>query len=541
MEIREHRLSFHLPLARDYVEKFSSVAELYDYDPHREESTFERYQQLQEQSLRCDRMQLLEVLRLYNNQINNHPNAMAQIERLGNLDSVVVIGGQQPGILTGPLYTIYKVITLLSLAKREEARLGVPVVPVFWIAGEDHDWDEVNHVFLITSEDRIQKERLTTRVNNKASISHIPFDREVVKQHIDQFLDQQLRTEHTALLREQLYHEIEASSSYGHFFARLIVTLFGEDGIVLIDSVDPNLRSIEGEMFRKLLKENRVISQLLLEASEEVTRRGYTPQVESKHEHANLFVYQNGERNALDLQGEHYQLRSTNEFLDIEQLIRLAESDPARYSCNVVTRPLMQEYLFPVLAFVGGPGEISYWGLYRRIFHHMGMRLPIIYPRITMSLVERHVQKLQESFDLSFDDLQTLDKYKEGWLASQDDSNRAELFSQVIEGIQQVYEPLQKDLAAFDSSLEAISKQNLVRILDQVAFLERKTRDALEKRHQAVLFQFDRAQRSLMPNGGPQERTLNLYSYINKYGFEWWNRFKKQSFTVNGLHKEVRI
>lgn len=542
MEIREHRLSFHLPLARDYVENYPSVAELFDYDPLNELSTHLRYKQLKEQNLRCNRSRLVDVLHAYNGQIGNHAKAMAQVERLRNPDSVVIIGGQQPGVLTGPLYTIYKVITILSLAKREELRLGVPVIPVFWIAGEDHDWDEVNHVFLITSDDRIQKERLTTRVHNKASISHVPFDRDTVKQYIDQFLDLQPRTEHTASLRAHLYHEIEGSNSYSQFFAQLLVSLFGNDGLVLIDSADPSLRAIEGEMFHRIVQSNRVISELLAEASNEVTRRGYVPQVESKLEHANLFLVHQGERVALDLEGDLYRLRNTNERLSHNQLLQLAESEPERLSCNVVTRPLMQEYLFPVLGFVAGPGEISYWALYRHIFHHLGMRLPIIYPRITMSLMERHVQRLAENYHLSFDDLNHhLDQCKEDWLTSQDQEGRKQQFDQVRAQIQQLYQPLKGKLAAFETSLGGLSEQNLARILDQVAYLERKTKEALEKRHQAVLSQFDRAKRSLMPNGGPQERTLNLYSFINKYGFEWWNSFKNLSFSVNHLHKEVRL
>lgn len=542
MEIREHRLSLHLPLAKDYVENYSSVAELFDYDPFSEDSSLLRYRQLQEQSLRCSREQLVEVLRGYNQQIQNHPHAMAQVERLQNPDAVVVIGGQQPGVLTGPLYTIHKVITLLSLAKQEESRLGVPVIPVFWIAGEDHDWDEVNHVFFANTENRIKKHTLNMRVKNKASISHIAYEPDEVKSFVDQFLDQQVRTEHTAELRAMLYREIDASQSYSHFFARLLVTLFGEDGLVLIDAADPSVRAIEGEMFRQLLKENRHISKRLLEASERVTQMGYTPQVESKLESAQLFVYQNGERLALEFDGDAYRLKGYAQSMDIEDLIDLTYTDPSKFSCNVVTRPLMQEYLFPVLAFIGGPGEISYWALYREIFHHLGLRLPIIIPRITMSLVERQVQRLEESYQLSFDDLiHHLDERKEAWLNSQDELNTTSRFEHLVEELRQLYQPLQQELASFDSQLLEISEKNLARMVDQVGYLERKTRNALEKRHQTVLLQFERAKQSLVPNGKPQERLLNPYSFINKYGFEWWATFKKLPYVVNGLHKEVRL
>lgn len=541
MEIREHSVSFHLPLARDYVENFASVAELFDYNPYNDTSTEGRYQQLQAQHLRCNREQLIDVLRQYNERIGNTPQAFSQLERLADPRSVVVVGGQQPGIMTGPLYTVHKVITILTLAKQEEARLGVPVIPVFWIAGEDHDWDEVNHVYVAT-DSRIKKHTIGTRLTKKASISHIPFDSAEVRNYIDKFMDAGLRTEYTNSLRERLHHELQASSSYSDFFARLIVLLFGEEGIVLVDSADASLRSLEGEMFRAILQHNVSISDLLQEASNEVIRKGYTPQVESKHNHANLFIYKDGERVALDRAEDHYVIRNSNDQLTQQELIDLTYTSPSSFSCNVVTRPLMQEYLFPVLAFVGGPGEISYWALYRRIFEIFGMRMPLLVPRITMSLVERHVQRLAEEHQLSFADLNdNIDARREQWLSEQEHSNNEHLFVHVKQEIRSLYASLRQELQAIDAQLPALSDSNLSRILDEVAYLERKTRESVERKHEAVLSQYERAKQALTPTGKPQERIYNIFSYINLYGFSWWQSFKKLPFVVNGQHKEIQL
>lgn len=542
MEILEHRYPLHLPLARDYVESFSTVSDFFDFDPNVPDHYIQRLQTLKLTQLKCDRTKLVEVLKVYNVEVGNHIKALEQIDRLQDPNSVVVIGGQQPGIFTGPLYTIHKIMTILTISQREEARLGVPVIPVFWIAGEDHDWDEVNHVYALSPNHTLQKMTLPRHVQKRTSISHIPYIPQEVEQLLDRYFAFLPRTEYTADLRHQIHEAIYASSSYSHFFARLLVSLFGEEGLVLVDSADERLRAIEGDMFAQIISQNEEIAHDLQLRSEEVLRRGYTPQVESKIENANLFMYIDGERHAVKRHGEGFRLRHQNIVFSKDELIKKAHEEPQMFSCNVVTRPLMQEYLFPVLAFVGGPGEISYWALYRNIFHRLGMQMPIIVPRITITLMERHVQKLAEMYDLTFEQLiYELDRYKTLWLQNQDDYEVFPQFQKVKEEIAKLYAPLQQKLALIDPTLVKLSEKNLHILQDQVHYLERKTKQHMELKHDVVMKQFDRTKISILPNGHPQERVHNIFAFLNQYGYDWWNAFKRLKFDVNGLHKEVRI
>lgn len=247
-------------------------------------------------------------------------------------------------------------------------------------------------------------------------------------------------------------------------------------------------------------------------------------------------------REALIREENGFRLRNQGTLYTKEEMIQLTYSAPERFSCNVVTRPLMQEYLFPVLAFVGGPGEISYWALYRDIFHQLGMNMPILIPRITMTIVDRAIQRFADQFDLSFDDLiHHLDERKETWLQSQDMSDSEQVIMETKERIRELYQPLREELVTVDPTFAAITEKNLAKVLDQVRYLERKLRETLERRHAATLAQFTHAKQSLMPNGSFQERTLNIFMYINLYGMDWWNSFKSRSFVLNGLHKEVRL
>jgi bacillithiol biosynthesis cysteine-adding enzyme BshC len=540
MEIREHRISFHLPLARAYVEDFPSVSNLYDYDPNHPDSYIERLHHLRNTSGRCNRDRLVNALMQYNKRIGNHLNSIKLIEKLNYHDAVVVVGGQQPGILTGPLYSVYKVMTLLQLAKREEQRLGVPVIPVFWIAGEDHDWDEVNHIHVPDGEWSIRKQRITNLVTGKRSISHIEIRREEWTDFVSRFMASHPSSEYAETIERELMELLEEGSSLSELFARTFVSWFGEHGLVLVDSAAPELRSLEGELFAQIIERNDQITRLLVSAMEQVQQMGYPPQVDANKEHANLFFYFDGERLPIDKQEHRFYLRNGMLSWSREDLLELASTHPHLFSCNVVTRPLMQEFLFPVLAFVGGPGEISYWGLYREIFHLFGYKMPIIIPRLSITLIERHVQKLTDRYGLTFLELiNKLDEKKNEWLKSQEDYDYSEKFQLIRAEITKLYRPVMEILPKIEKGLLHLSEQNLKRILDQVTYLEKKTSRSLENRYRATLSRFERAKASVIPDGKPQERIYTPYTFIIRYGMDWWKSFISLPLEVNNTHKEI--
>ena len=142
----------HLPEANEmvhfYINDFDRVRPFYDYPPAQKESYQDRYKALLAEQNRAQRSALIRALHAYNRRVNAHSAVGENIDLLEREDSVVVIGGQQAGVLTGPLYTVYKAITILQLAREQQKKLNAPVIPVFWIAGEDHDLEEVNHLWL---------------------------------------------------------------------------------------------------------------------------------------------------------------------------------------------------------------------------------------------------------------------------------------------------------------------------------------------------------------------------------------------------------
>lgn len=539
MEIVEHRIPFSLPFARLYMEEFEKVSSFFDYDPGRDEDYFVRMRELRD-SPHVDRFRLVEALADYNRRVGNE-RALPQLDRLLRPEAVVVIGGQQPGLLTGPLYTVYKVLTILAVAKREEERLKVPVIPVYWIAGEDHDWDEVGHVYLPHGEG-IEKLRLAHPGNERASISHVHLSSDALSRFVESFFSYHPITLHTAGVKKKLLQAAEESKTLSHFFARLLVTLFPDEGLILFDSADSVFRRLEGEMFRRFLSSPELLSDPLERSKEKVRELGLKPQIESEKDSAHLFIYENGGRILLEQDGEEYRSKRIKRGWKREELLRLTEEEPERFSCNVVTRPLMQEYLFPVLSFIAGPGEISYWGLLREVFHAFQLKMPIIIPRMGMTLVERTVHKLYERMGLEFRDfLLRPEEALSDWVKKQDQLGLEDRIRGLSEEIDRLYQPILKDLFQVDAGLGRFGEKNLAILMKQVERLKRRIEQTLIVKDQELFRQFMVAKQLLLPNDHPQERVFTPFTFINRYGWEWWESFRRLPFAPNSLHKEVRL
>src|SRR5699024_4306531 len=204
---------------------------------------------------------------------------LQQIERLREENSVVVIGGQQAGLLTGPLYTIHKIISIIKYAKEQEARLNIPVVPVFWIAGEDHDYDEINHIYT-TADNELNKRIIEQEEWQKKSVSHIPLDQSLTEKWVKQVFHDLTETEYTRDLSAGIMQHVKQSDSFVDFFARLIFQLFADDGIVLIDSANEQLRYLESEVFIQLIHQQTEITNAIVDRAQKIHYEGHDVQVD---------------------------------------------------------------------------------------------------------------------------------------------------------------------------------------------------------------------------------------------------------------------
>jgi bacillithiol biosynthesis cysteine-adding enzyme BshC len=524
MRIESIQLAHANKLANDYIHGTNDVHRRYDGMAQDESAWRSRLAYMENRPLGADRDRLAETLLAYNRRIGNSPAAIEHIEKLRSRDSLVVVGGQQAGLFSGPMLVIYKAITIIRQAREASLRYGRPVIPVFWIAGEDHDFAEVDHIELLSEETSVKRLQLPKRVDERVSISHLNITQEEWEQALRGLVAELPDTERKAEYISKLRAICSESDNLSDAFARIMAWLFKDEGLVLIDSADPEIRLLQSPMWRLLIERNERLGEAYQEAAGRLLELGYTPQAEVHRDGANLFYYHKGARLLLYRDGDQFADRHREVRLSRDELLALCEQHPASLSNNVLTRPLMQDYLLPVLAVVLGPGEIAYWGQLKEAFHCLGMRMPVIVPRAGYTLLEPVDQKLLVKHGLSAEQAlkeHELDRRRDAWLSAQETFDAEAEFAHVEQAIRQVYEPLIERAGTVNAVMQELGRSNLTRIIDQVHYYRNRIRKEIAAKHAVGLRQFERLKLSLLPDGVPQERVYNVFSYLNRYGDGW--------------------
>lgn len=528
--------------AQDYFRSEPKALRFFPYHPFQQEAYQERLRELKGRPV--EREKLAQVIEAFMAPFSPTERQREELQRLRQNNSVVVIGGQQAGLLTGPLYTVYKIITILQLARQQESRLGVPVVPVFWIAGEDHDFHEVNHVYLPSQrEAKMEKITLTKGEEEpRRPISRRLLPKDELQRCLDEIFLHLKETDFTHDVRTMIVQAAEHSRTYVDFFASLIQALFGEEGLLFIDSAYPSLRELEAEHFVHIIEAyDRIDAKVRLTWSE-LKEAGYSPQVDPGPYPALLFVVEEGERLLLEKRGSFFVTKDSRFRYTEEELIQMARMEPWRLSNNVLTRPYMQEVLFPTLCFVAGPGEVAYWALLGSYFREMGLSLPIVVPRLQLTLLEPHIALYMDKHGLDVETVFTsFDQFQREWLAQQDRLHLEDLFKELREKIEALYQPVIETVGQINKGLFDLGHKNLGKVLEQVDYLHKRAMADHKKQHEAALRQFAKIKQAIYPDDKLQERVYNPFYFINKYGTRWVSVLIHQPFDYNGKHHLVYL
>ncbi|MCM3726050.1 bacillithiol biosynthesis cysteine-adding enzyme BshC [Neobacillus cucumis] len=544
MEILNLSLPATNRFASNYLEQSVEVQPFFHYRYNDSQEDMKRIAELNNRAF-----PRIEVARHIESFMESFPTSEAvkrSIDKLKLADSLVVIGGQQAGILTGPLYSIHKVISIIKLAEQKERQLGVPVIPVFWIAGEDHDFQEVNHVF-VQNEQSVDKWVYPEKVHQKKMVSDIVLDKGICHSWVQNLIKNFGETEYTNGLLALAEEQIAKSTTFVDFFANLIMELFKDYGLLIVDSGNKEFRQLQKEFFKQQIKHHDRITYSLLEQQKQIEKKGFPKIIDASENAANLFYYDQrlNERLLLEFERENdcFVGKSGAISFSKEELISIANENPAVLSNNVVTRPLMQEWLFPTIAFIAGPGEIAYWAELKLVFEQFDIKMPPIVPRLNITFLDRSVET--DLSELNLDLAEVLSKGTKQdrgrFLEAIKDQELEQLFTNTISLLQEQYNLIKVKTEQLDRGLLPMLKKNENYLLKEIGFMKSKLEETVKLQHDIVLKKYARVDLALRPEGSPQERIWNIFYYLNQYGQNFIDDIMTGSYEFDGRHKVIKL
>lgn len=539
MQLTELSIKNQNVFVQHYIDGKEEMSSFFDYSIHHKGMWRERLQDLSSRFFA--REELVAYLSSYHNKFGSSAMQSA-IEKLKDPSSAAVVGGQQAGLLTGPLYTIHKIISIIVLAKQQEKELQVPVIPIFWVAGEDHDLDEINFVH-ISEENGPMKKKLSQSYWKKSSAASTTLDQEKCAAWIDDVFAAFEETDHTNLLLDNVKRCLRESVTFTDFFELLIADLFQEEGLVLLNSGDPGIKKLETAMFQKILRENDELARAVSDQQAFMRQAGYKPIIESGKEQANLFYEYEEERFLIEKDNGRFVIKELDLGWTMDELHTHMEEHPERFSNNVVTRPLMQEFLIPTLAFIAGPGEINYWGELKQAFAVMGFKMPPVMPRLNITILERHIEKKLSERNISLQDAieRGTENQRETYFERQIPEEFTAVMDQARSQIEAIHKTVRQEALKVDQSMEPLLLKNAAFIQDQLQFLERTVTKRIEEKEGYVLKDYERIQNSIKPLLAPQERIWNIMYYLNRYGPKFFATFKNLPFSFQNQHQVVKL
>lgn len=517
----------------DYWSPNTAIHQFFEYE-YNDQAFEKRAEHLARNSR--DQKELTTIIRQFMEPLGLSKKANEHLEQLEQ-GAMVIVGGQQAGILTGPLYSVHKAISVIALAKEQSTKLQQPVIPVFWIAGEDHDLEEINHTYTVHGE-LLKKRAYGERSRRKTMASATALNKESMTQLINTIIRDIGETEYTETLIKQLVDALNNSETFTDFFACLMNQLFKEEGLLLIDAANFQFRQFEHKYFAQIIQSNEEIARVVTEKEQELERAGYGKPILATYEAANLFYVEDGERHLLERNNDLFVNLAANLKFTQEELLEVAHNHPERLSNNVVTRPLMQEMTLPVLAFVGGPGELAYWATLKNAFSVLDLQMPIFAPRLHITIVTRHVEQLLREHQLTVTDVwegKAL-HLKERFIADVQDSEAKRQIQAMQQLLVEKYEELASYLEKQHLQLDKILEKNQENHAKQFDYLQQKIEQTVLGKHETTIRKFMTLQNELYPNDGFQERSFNPYQYFNEFGPMLITEMLKQNYSIGKHH-----
>ncbi|WP_411843993.1 bacillithiol biosynthesis cysteine-adding enzyme BshC [Salinicoccus sp. HZC-1] len=448
-------------------------------------------------------------------EMSNYGLSEAQLNNIEKLRKGhrVIIGGQQAGLFMSPAYIMHKIITLFVLTDEVKKEHGYDAVPVFWVAGEDHDFDEVNHTHIYDQNHR-RRRKIAYKPNLKVpmSLGFYKYDKEEMKKVLDQIIAGCGDSGFLHEKKDKVAGMIESNEYWTELFHALVHDAFKEEGLIIFNAHSKAVRELEIPMFEEMIERHSEIDSSFREGQEAFDKEaGIDRMIETD---TNVHLFAGSEYTRTLLTFEDGKFISDEAPMDKQALLDRLKTTPETFSNNVVTRPLMQEMLFNTLIFAGGGAEVKYWGELNRVFETIDIPMPIILKRMEIIHEDTRLTKLMDEHGLgiSHDMLDKADETKNQLLQSHTDESLITQVDEIGEKLEMEYETLKSGdgRAQYKQLMEANMKMHQ----KQLDYLKRRYQLEVKRSLRRQLNDLDEVVEKLMPNGSLQERIYHPWMFM---------------------------
>lgn len=467
-----------------------------------------------------DRQQLCAALERMNRGWQASEATLKNIRLLAEPDCVAVVSGQQAGLFTGPLYTIYKALSAVKLAECLTQR-GVQAVPLFWIATEDHDFAEVAWAEFLNRDCGREKVAVPAELHKESSpVGFVKLD-ESIESVIESLLKALPNSEFTDDVEALLRDAYAPGTAYGDAFARMVTALTAKHGLIVLDPLDAELKKLAAPLYSAAARNAPEIAAAIVHRSRELEAAGYHAQVTPSEDSFPLFLHdENGARNALTrTASSKYRTKAERQEYSAGELADWVLREPVRFSPNVTLRSVVQDYLLPTITYYGGAAEVAYFAQTSEVYRLLDRPVTPILHRASLTMVAKQTWRALERYNLTLKDFfagydQVVAKVVEEYLGKE----TSEAFDHTTDTFNRELDTLQDKLRHVDPTLADALDKGRAKIKYQLDGLRTRFQRAQIGRDEALSRQLERAFALLYPEKALQERHINITSLLARHG-----------------------
>lgn len=473
------------------------------------------------ENYKADRNAVCDALEEMNRKFGAGEKTLENINLLRETDCVAVVTGQQAGLFSGPLYTIYKALSAVKMSECLRGR-GFKAVPVFWIASEDHDFDEVSKAFAISKKGNVEEfKNEPQRDAENIPVGFVKLD-DSIRETVEKLFDELPQTEFTGELKKNIREIWKSGESFSDAFILTLSRIFEKYGLIMLDPLDENLKKIAAPIYVEAIKKSGEIVEALMKRSAELTENGFHAQVLVTDDYFPLFWQAKDKtRNSLKKSKTgNFRIKESQREFTIEELAEIAAREPQRFSPTVVLRAAVQDYILPTVCYFGGGAEVAYFAQSGEVYRILNRPQTPIFHRQSFTIIEAKHRRTMEKYDLNFKDLlggkeKNLPTVVERFL----NPEMTRIFAEAEKNIDAELNLLNENLTEIEPTLAESLATRRRKIVYHIENIRNKFHHAQVKKDETINRRIDTLFEEILPHKALQERTINVLTFLNLYGF----------------------